>query len=52
MVWETFDVKDHWDGSHMETGVQVQHGAYAYSITLTWYTGRFFSKMGTVTVIR
>ncbi len=52
MVWETFDVKDHWDGSHMETGVQVQHGAYAYSLTLTWYTGRYFSKMGTVTVIR
>jgi gliding motility-associated-like protein len=52
LVWETFDVLDHWDGSHLESGEQVPHGAYAYSISLTWYTGRYFSKMGTITVIR
>ncbi len=51
-VWETFDVNDFWDGIHMESGAPVQQGAYAYRVELTWYTGRFFSKMGTITVIR
>jgi gliding motility-associated-like protein len=51
-VWETLDVNDFWDGTHIESGLPVQQGAYGYRIELTWYTGRFFSKMGTITVVR
>lgn len=52
LVWETFDVNDFWDGTHISSGEPVQQGAYAYSVQLTWYTGRTFSKMGTVSIIR
>lgn len=52
LVWETNDVNEFWDGSHRESGVQVQEGAYAYQIDLTWYTGKHFSKLGTITIFR
>ena len=52
LVWETFDVTDFWDGTHRESGKPVQQGAYSYQIELVWYKGRYYNKMGTITVIR
>lgn len=52
MVWESFDVNDSWDGTHMTSGRPVQQGAYSYQIDLTWYRGRYFNKMGTITLFR
>lgn len=52
LTWETDDVNEYWDGRHMESGKPVQEGAYPYQIHLTWYTGKQFSKMGTITIFR
>lgn len=52
LTWETRDVNEFWDGTHMESGLPVQQGAYSYQINLTWYTGKQFSKMGTITIFR
>lgn len=52
LSWETYDVNEFWDGKHIETGVDVPQGAYSYTINLTWYTGKQFSKMGTITIFR
>jgi len=52
LVWETFDVNDFWNGMHRESGKEVPQGAYTYQIDLTWYTGREFSKLGTITIFR
>jgi len=37
---------------HRESGKEVPQGAYTYQIDLTWYTGREFSKLGTITIFR
>lgn len=52
LTWETFDVNDFWDGTHRQSGKEVQQGAYTYSIDLQWYGGREFSKIGTITIFR
>ncbi|TNF31054.1 MAG: PKD domain-containing protein, partial [Bacteroidetes bacterium] len=52
LAWETYDVNEFWNGTHIETGVDVPQGAYSYNIHLTWYTGKQFSKMGTITIFR
>lgn len=52
LVFETFDVKESWDGTHRESGKPVQQGAYSYQIDLVWYRGAYYNKMGTITVIR
>ncbi|MCP4295094.1 MAG: T9SS type B sorting domain-containing protein [Proteobacteria bacterium] len=52
LVWETLDVNDFWDGRHRESGMEVPQGAYTYTIDLEWYTGKTFSKVGTITIIR
>ncbi|MBI1286669.1 MAG: PKD domain-containing protein [Flavobacteriales bacterium] len=52
LVWETNDVTEYWDGTHRESGKPVQEGAYSYQIHLTWYTGKEFAKMGTITIFR
>ncbi|MCB0754256.1 MAG: gliding motility-associated C-terminal domain-containing protein [Flavobacteriales bacterium] len=52
LVWETYDVREFWDGTHRESGQPVQQGAYSYQIDLIWYKGRHYNKMGTITVIR
>lgn len=52
MVFETYDVNDSWDGTHMDSGKPVQQGAYSYQIDLVWYRGAYYNKMGTITVFR
>lgn len=52
LQWETFDVKEFWDGTQMKSGKELPQGAYSYQIDLTWYTGKGFSKMGTITLFR
>lgn len=52
LVWETYDVNEYWDGTHRESGKQAQQGAYSYQIDLVWYRGRYFNKMGTITIFR
>lgn len=52
LVFETYDVNDFWDGTHMNSGKPVQQGAYSYQIDLVWYRGTYFSRMGTITIFR
>lgn len=52
MVWETYDVNDSWDGTDMKSGRELPQGAYSYQIDLVWYRGRYFNKMGTITIFR
>ena len=52
LTWETHDVNEFWDGTHIQTGKEVPQGAYTYQIDLTWYTGRYFNKLGTITIFR
>ncbi|MCF8278152.1 MAG: gliding motility-associated C-terminal domain-containing protein [Flavobacteriales bacterium] len=52
LIWETYDVTQFWDGKEMRSGKDVQQGAYSYQIDLTWYTGKQFSKLGTITIFR
>ena len=52
LQWETFDVTDFWDGTQMKSGKILPQGAYSYQIDLTWYTGKGFNKMGTITLFR
>ena len=52
LQWETFDVTNYWDGTQMNTGKELPQGAYSYQIDLVWYTGKYFSRMGTITIFR
>ena len=52
LQWETFDVKEFWDGTSRKSGNELPQGAYSYQIDLTWYTGKGFTKMGTITIFR
>jgi len=52
LVWQTNEVTDSWDGTHITTGMEVQQGAYTYTINLEWYRGVTFSRVGTITLIR
>jgi gliding motility-associated-like protein len=52
LVWETFDVSEFWDGTHMTSRKEVQQGAYTYKINLVWYRGVSFNKLGTITIFR
>jgi gliding motility-associated-like protein len=52
LVWETFDVSEFWDGTHMTSRKEVQQGAYTYKINLVWYRGVSFNKFGTITIFR
>lgn len=52
MVWETFEVTEFWDGTHQDSGKEVQQGAYTYKIDLVWYRGVSFNKLGTITIFR
>lgn len=52
LQWESFDVTEFWDGTQMKSGKELQQGAYSYQIDLTWYSGKVFNKMGTITIIR
>lgn len=52
LTWETNDVTHFWDGTDMKTGKEVPQGAYTYQIDLNWYTGKYFTKLGTITIFR
>lgn len=52
MVWESYDVNESWDGTDMNSGRPLPQGAYSYQIDLVWYRGRYFNKMGTITLFR
>jgi gliding motility-associated-like protein len=52
MVFETYDVKESWDGTDMKSGKPLPQGAYTYQIDLVWYRGRYFNKLGTITIFR
>lgn len=52
LQWETTDVNQFWDGTSLKSGKELPQGAYSYQIDLTWYTGKTFSKMGTITLFR
>jgi gliding motility-associated-like protein len=52
LQWETFDVTEFWDGTSRKSGRELPQGAYSYQIDLTWYTGKGFTKMGTITIFR
>ncbi|HAP69083.1 MAG TPA: hypothetical protein DCR04_05055 [Flavobacteriales bacterium] len=52
LQWETFEVTEFWDGTQMKSGKELPQGAYSYQIDLTWYTGKTFSKLGTITIFR
>ena len=52
IIFESFDVKESWNGKNMFSGKDMPQESYAYRIRLTWYTGRTFEKMGTITLFR
>jgi len=51
MVFKSDDIDQPWDGTDLK-GMPVPQGVFTYSVSLTWYTGKSFSRLGTVTVIR
>lgn len=52
LAWQSFDVNRGWDGTHRDSKEPMPQGAYAYTIDLTWYTGKKFSTTGTITLLR
>ncbi len=56
LIWESNDMNDSWDGTHMDTGNDVQIEVYAYKISYSYFdiNGKMKSqeKLGTVTIIR
>jgi gliding motility-associated-like protein len=51
LAWQSFDVNRGWDGTHRDSREVMPQGGYAYTIDLTWYTGRKYSTTGTITLL-
>lgn len=51
MVFLGADIDHAWDGNDMK-GIPAAQGVYTYIVSLTWYTGKSFSRSGTITLIR
>lgn len=50
MIFESFDLKQGWDGYYK--GKICQEGVYVWKIDLKWENGRSFNKVGDVTLLR
>lgn len=50
MIFESFDLKQGWDGYYR--GKICQEGVYVWKIDLKWENGREFNKVGDVTLLR
>lgn len=51
MIFMSDDIDTPWDGTTLN-GKAAPQGVYTYSVSLTWYTGKSFSRNGTVTLLR
>jgi gliding motility-associated-like protein len=51
MVFFSNYIDQPWDGTDLK-GVVVPQGVYTYTVSVQWYTGKTFSRAGTVTLIR